>query len=138
MIRLARAIHNLLMTSRFFLCRFDYVREHRDDGVTVIFANPSKKVVRQLENARLVQHIGARFFCPSACVAAFLPAFWRVMSMVMTVNWPNSRSGCTENVTPTTCAGAEHIFVRSADAVEYALEQQLVANKGKKGSASAI
>lgn len=42
------------------LCRrFDYVREHRERGVTVIFANPSKKVVRQLEDARLVQHIGA-------------------------------------------------------------------------------
>ena len=42
-------------------CRFDYVREHRERGITVIFANPSKKVVRQLEDARLVQHIGALF-----------------------------------------------------------------------------
>jgi sulfate transporter 4 len=70
---------------------FDYVREHRERGITVIFANPSKKVVRQLEDARLVQHIGA-----------------------------------------------EHIFVRSSDAVEYAVEQQLAGNKGEKGPAAAI
>ena len=44
-------------------CRFDYVREHRERGITVIFANPSKKVVRQLEDARLVQHIGALCCC---------------------------------------------------------------------------
>lgn len=36
------------------------------------------------------------------------------------------------------CAGAEHIFVRSSDAVEYAVEQQLAGNKGEKGAASAI
>ncbi len=40
-------------------CRFDYILEHRNDGITVIFANPSKKVVRQLEEAKLVAHIGA-------------------------------------------------------------------------------
>ena len=34
--------------------------------------------------------------------------------------------------------GAEHIFVRSSDAVEYAVEQQLAGNKGEKGPASAI
>lgn len=45
--------------------RFDYVREHRAQGITVIFANPSKKVVRQLEDARLVQHIGEPSFSSS-------------------------------------------------------------------------
>ena len=40
-------------------CRFDYIREHREAGINVIFANPSKKVVRQLEKAKLVAHIGA-------------------------------------------------------------------------------
>ena len=39
-------------------CRFDYILEHRNDGIIVIFANPSKKVVRQLEEAKLVAHIG--------------------------------------------------------------------------------
>ena len=34
-------------------------------------------------------------------------------------------------------AGAEHIFVRTADAVEYALEQQLVVGKGKESPAIA-
>jgi sulfate transporter 4 len=61
---------------------FDYVREHRTQDITVILANPSKKVVRQLEEARLVQHIGP-----------------------------------------------ENIFVRTADAIEYAQEQQLAGTK---------
>ena len=35
-------------------------------------------------------------------------------------------------------AGPEHIFVRSADAVEYALEQQLAADKGEKTTNAVI
>lgn len=38
---------------------FDYIKEHRDDGITTIFANPSKMVVKQLEEADLVAHIGS-------------------------------------------------------------------------------
>jgi len=44
------------------LRRFDYIRAHRAADINIIFANPSKKVVRQLEEARLVQHVGAP--CP--------------------------------------------------------------------------
>mmetsp|Transcript_17379 Transcript_17379/g.52010 ORF Transcript_17379/g.52010 Transcript_17379/m.52010 type:complete len:696 (+) Transcript_17379:162-2249(+) len=70
---------------------FDYIREHRSAGVNIIFANPSKKVVRQLEEAKLVAHIGP-----------------------------------------------EHIFVRTADAVEYAQEQQLAADKLDKPAISSL
>ena len=39
----------------------DWITDHKNNGIQPVFANPSRSVVRQMENAKLPELIGREF-----------------------------------------------------------------------------